>query len=135
MIASVGVQLYFNRVIAKSVNDKRQLSQQFWDIFVSKLLLSLTVFAMYIAVITIFIDDYYLIFLLQGIIYIIGAALDISWFYAGTEKFKIPSLSNIVASVIVLSVVVIFVKDQSDLSLYVFTIAIVTVLNQLPLFT
>ena len=88
---------------------------------------------MYIAVITIFIDDYYLIFLLQGI-YIIGAALDISWFYAGTEKFKIPSLSNIVASVIVLSVVVIFVKDQSDLSLYVFTIAIVTVLNQLPLF-
>ena len=128
MIASVGVQLYFNRVIAKSVNDKRQLSQQFWDIFVSKLLLSLTVFAMYIAVITIFIDDYYLIFLLQG------AALDISWFYAGTEKFKIPSLSNIVASVIVLSVVVIFVKDQSDLSLYVFTIAIVTVLNQLPLF-
>ena len=43
MIASVGVQLYFNRVIAKSVNDKRQLSQQFWDIFVSKLLLALTV--------------------------------------------------------------------------------------------
>lgn len=108
MIASVGVQLYFNRVIAKSVNDKRQLSQQFWDIFVSKLLLSLTVFAMYIAVITIFIDDYYLIFLLQGI-YIIGVALDISWFYAGTEKFKIPSLSNIVASGIVLSVVVTFV--------------------------
>ncbi len=47
---------------------------------------------MYMVVITIFIDDYYLIFLfLQGI-YIIGAALDISWFYAGTEKFKIPSL-------------------------------------------
>ncbi len=43
------------------------------------------------------------------------------------QKFKIPSLSNIVASGIVLSVVVIFVKDQSDLSLYVFTIAIVTV--------
>ncbi|MCG3012242.1 hypothetical protein L7Q77_33845, partial [Pseudomonas aeruginosa] len=86
---SVGVQLYFNRVIAKSVNDKRKLSQQFWDIFVSKLFLALTVFAMYMVVITIFIDDYYLIFLLQGI-YIIGAALDISWFYAGTEKFKIP---------------------------------------------
>ncbi len=50
------------------------------------------------------------------------------------SSFKIPSLSNIVASGIVLSVVVIFVKDQSDLSLYVFTIAIVTVLNQLPLF-
>ncbi len=46
--------------------------------------------------------------------YCIGAALDISWFYAGTEKFKIPSLSNIVASGIVLSVVVIFVEDQSD---------------------
>ncbi|MDE5204266.1 oligosaccharide flippase family protein, partial [Escherichia coli] len=57
MIASVGVQLYFNRVIAKSVNDKRQLSQQFWDIFVSKLFLALTVFAMYMVVITRFIDD------------------------------------------------------------------------------
>ena len=41
---------------------------------------------MYMIVITIFIDDYYLIFLLQGI-YII-AALDISWFYAGTESLK-----------------------------------------------
>lgn len=53
---------------------------------------------MYMVVITIFIDDYYLIFLLQGI-YIIGAALDISWFYAGTEKFKI------LASVILLRLV------------------------------
>lgn len=42
---------------------------------------------MYIAVITIFIDDYYLIFLLQGI-YIIGAALDISWFYAELKSLK-----------------------------------------------
>ncbi|CDR59610.1 oligosaccharide flippase family protein [Staphylococcus argenteus] len=133
MIASVGVQLYFNRIIAQSVDNKQQLSQQFWDIFISKLLLSATVLVIYIATITLLIDDYYMIFLLQGI-YIIGAALDISWFYAGTEKFKIPSLSNIVASGIVLGVVVIFVKDQSDLSLYVFTIAIVTVLNQIPLF-
>lgn len=133
MIASVGIQLYFNRIIAQSVDNKQQLSQQFWDIFISKLLLSVTVLIIYIATITLLIDDYYMIFLLQGI-YIIGAALDISWFYAGTEKFKIPSLSNIVASGIVLGVVVIFVKDQSDLSLYVFTIAIVTVLNQIPLF-
>lgn len=133
MIASVGIQLYFNRIIAQSVDNKQQLSQQFWDIFISKLLLSVTVLFIYIATITLLIDDYYIIFLLQGI-YIIGAALDISWFYAGTEKFKIPSLSNIVASGIVLGVVVIFVKDQSDLSLYVFTIAIVTVLNQIPLF-
>ncbi|MBE5663858.1 lipopolysaccharide biosynthesis protein [Staphylococcus sp. SS35] len=133
MIASVGIQLYFNRIIAQSVDNKQQLSQQFWDIFISKLLLSVTVLFIYIATITLLIDDYYMIFLLQGI-YIIGAALDISWFYAGTEKFKIPSLSNIVASGIVLGVVVIFVKDQSDLSLYVFTIAIVTVLNQIPLF-
>ncbi|MCS5348577.1 lipopolysaccharide biosynthesis protein [Staphylococcus aureus] len=133
MIASVGIQLYFNRIIAQSVDNKQQLSQQFWDIFISKLLLSVTVLIIYIATITLLIDDYYVIFLLQGI-YIIGAALDISWFYAGTEKFKIPSLSNIVASGIVLGVVVIFVKDQSDLPLYVFTIAIVTVLNQIPLF-
>ncbi len=83
-------------------------------------------------VITIFIDDYYLIFLLQGI-YIIGAALDISWSMLEPKSLKILA-ENIVASGIVLSVVVIFVKDQSDLSLYVFTIAIVTVLNQLPLF-
>lgn len=133
MIASVGVQLYFNRIIAQSVGNKQHLSQQFWDIFISKLLLSVTVLVSYIATITLLIDDYYIIFLLQGI-YIIGAALDISWFYAGTEKFKIPSLSNIVASGIVLGVVVIFVKDQSDLSLYVFTISIVTVINQIPLF-
>lgn len=71
----------------------------------SKLLLSLTVLLLYVITISVFIHEYYLIFLLQGI-YIIGAATDISWFYAGIEKFKIPSLSNIVASLIVLFIVV-----------------------------
>lgn len=133
MFASVGVQLYFNRLIAEVAHEKTQLSKQFSDIFMSKLLLSLTVLLLYVITISVFIHEYYLIFLLQGI-YIIGAVADISWFYAGIEKFKIPSLSNIVASLIVLVIVVFFIRDTSDLPLYVFTLSIVTVLNQLPLY-
>lgn len=133
MFANVGVQLYFNRLIADADSSKEGLSQRFWNIFVGKGLLCLLILIIYITAISVFVHEYYLIFLLQGI-YIIGAASDISWFYAGIERFKLPSLSNIVTSVIVLLVVIFFVNDKSDLMLYAFTLAIITVVNQIPLF-
>ncbi|MHB7917077.1 oligosaccharide flippase family protein [Staphylococcus borealis] len=133
MFANVGVQLYFNRLIADVDNSKHDISQRFWNIFVSKFLLSSFMLLLYILVISIFVHDYYLIFLLQGI-YLIGAAFDISWFYAGIEKFKLPSLSNMLTSLIVLLVVSFFINDKSDLILYVSTLSIMTVVNQLPLF-
>lgn len=133
MFANVGVQLYFNRLIADVDNSKHDISQRFWNIFVSKFLLSSFMLLLYILVISIFVHDYYSIFLLQGI-YLIGAAFDISWFYAGIEKFKLPSLSNMLTSLIVLLVVSFFINDKSDLILYVSTLSIMTVVNQLPLF-
>src|SRR5699024_2567026 len=133
MFANVGVQLYFNRLIADVDSSAVGLSQRFWNIFVAKGLLCLLILIVYITSISIFVNEYYFIFLLQGI-YIIGAASDISWFYAGMERFKLPSLSNILTSVIVLLVVIFFVNDKSDLILYVFTLAIITVVNQIPLF-
>ncbi|MGN5882139.1 oligosaccharide flippase family protein [Staphylococcus simulans] len=133
MIASLGVQLYFNRLIAENDQSKRKLSQTFWNIFVSKALLSIVVLFCYLLMVFWFIDSYQLIFYLQGI-FLIGAFFDISWYYAGVEKFKLPSLINMLMSFLVLIVVVCFVHDPSDLALYTFIIAAITVFNQIPLF-
>lgn len=133
MFANVGVQLYFNRLIADVDNSKDNISQSFWNIFVSKALLSFFMLLLYVLMISIFVDNYYYIFLLQGV-YLIGAALDISWFYAGIEKFKLPSFSNMLTSLIVLLVVCFLINDKSDLVLYVSTLSAMTIVSQIPLF-
>ncbi|MBO1198294.1 oligosaccharide flippase family protein [Staphylococcus simiae] len=133
MFANVGVQLYFNRLIADVDSSKDEMSQRFWNIFISKGLLSLLMILLYVIVISIFVHDYYFIFLLQGI-YLIGAAFDISWFYAGIEKFKLPSLSSMLTSLIVLLVVFFLINDKNDLVLYVTTLSTMTIVSQIPLF-
>lgn len=133
MFANVGVQLYFNRLIADVDSSKDEMSQKFWNIFISKALLSSLMILLYVLMISVFVHDYYFIFLLQGI-YLIGAAFDISWFYAGIEKFKLPSLSNMFTSLIVLLVVVFFINDKNDLVLYVTTLSTISIVSQIPLF-
>ncbi|MCD8914609.1 lipopolysaccharide biosynthesis protein [Staphylococcus simulans] len=133
MFSGLGIQLYFNRLIAENDANKAQLSKTFWNIFMSKAILSVVVLILYIITIHYFITEYRLIFYLQGV-FIVGSFFDISWYYAGMERFKLPSIINMLMSMLVLIVVVGFVHDQSDMALYVFIIAAITVFNQIPLY-
>lgn len=132
MISNIGVQLYFNRLIAENDQNKDKLSETFWNIFISKAILSIIIMVLYVITIHIFVDQYRLIFYLQGV-FLIGSFFDISWFYAGMEKFKLPSIINMMMSLLVLIVVVCFVHQPKDMALYTFIIAAITVFNQIPL--
>lgn len=133
LFVTLGVQLYYNRIIANSRNSEENLARDFWSILYSKIIFGIFVLMVYIIVIIVFIKENQIIYYIQGI-YIIGAMIDISWFYAGLEDFKLTSLSNVLASIGVLIVVIVFINDSSDLLIYVFIINIVTVCNQIPLY-
>ncbi|GGI39503.1 hypothetical protein GCM10010896_03710 [Mammaliicoccus stepanovicii] len=132
LFANVGIQLYFNKLIAECEIESVEISRRFWNIFVSKLIMSLSILVIYFIFICIFVEDNRLIFLIQGI-YILGVLLDVSWFYAGIEKFKIASLSNMIASMFVLISVIFIINNKEDMNAYVFILSSATVINQLPL--
>ncbi|PNZ72005.1 oligosaccharide flippase family protein, partial [Mammaliicoccus stepanovicii] len=71
LFANVGIQLYFNKLIAECEIESVEISRRFWNIFVSKLIMSLSILVIYFIFICIFVEDNRLIFLIQGI-YILG---------------------------------------------------------------
>lgn len=112
ILVTLGLTNYGNRSIAKCRDDKEKRSKTFWSIYSMQLLMGICITLLY-AVYSIFLADpayktYFLIYTL----YIVGACLDVNWFFFGMEKFKLTTIRN--AIVKVLTVVLIFGLVRGD---------------------
>ena len=125
MIGGLGFSLYGSREIAITVAKKKNISERFWEIFISKAIIT------GLATIVLFI---FLIFaknktmlLLQSInmIYIF---LDISWFFMGIENFKTTSLSSLISQILGFICIVLLINDESDIYIYIVIQAVSLVL-------
>ncbi|WP_391207679.1 flippase [Psychrobacillus sp. L4] len=132
LLAMLGVKIYGNRSIARVKDDKLKLSKTFWEIYTFQLLTSSLMIVIYILYAILVIENHFLISFIQ-LIYVLSAAIDISWFYFGVEKFKITVLRGMVIKILGVIAVFIFVKNPHDLWIYVLIMSLTTVLNQLAL--
>lgn len=131
LLGSIGVAFYGNRQIAYVRGDNKELTINFWEIFIMKLVticLSLVVYVLYI----IFIGRYKEYQLLQSI-YVIAAGLDISWFFMGIEDFKRTVIRNTFVKVGSLILILIFVNTKADLLIYMVILALATLIGNLTL--
>ena len=131
LIATLGISIYGNREIAYVRDDRKKMTQTFWEI---QLLKTFTTLIAYIAfVIFLHVYDRYTVFLWIQSINIIAVALDVSWLYMGLEDFKRTVIKN--TFVRLLSVVLVFtlVKKPSDVGLYIFIIAFSNIFGNLTL--
>ena len=64
---------------------------------------------------------------------LISNAIDISWYYYGTEKFKKITIRNIFIKLIGITCIFLFVKSSSDLNVYIFFHVIVLFIGNLAL--
>ena len=133
LIAMLGINNYGNRTIAKSREDKEQLSRNFLGIYSIQVCLSILMIMIYLIYIKIFETQYTLISTIE-IIYLIANALDINWFFFGLEKFKLTVTRNIIIKLLSLFLIFIFVKDKNNLAIYVTILAGSNLLSQLLLF-
>jgi len=131
LLGSIGISLYGNRAIAYVRDDKEKLSRTFWGIALLKFI---TVCFSYL-VFLIFLDitsKYHVIYLMQSI-YLISAAVDVSWLFMGLEDFKKTVLRNLVVRLIGVSCIFIFIKEPSDLWKYVLILSASELLGQMTL--
>ena len=87
---------------------------------------------LYIIYIIFFTKSYKIIFAIQ-LIYIIGALFDINWFFFGMEQFKITVIRNTIIKLISVMSIFIFVRNERNLYLYSFILALGTLISQLIL--
>lgn len=131
LIANLGIALYGNREIAYVRKNKEKLTQVFWEIQLLKIVT--TLFSLLLFLFFLFVYSEYHVYLILQSINIFAVVFDISWLYMGIEDFKKTVLRNTLIKVVSIFLIFIFVKDKSDVGMYIFILAISTLVGNLTL--
>lgn len=133
MIGVLGTLTYGNRAIAYIRDNIEKRSKTFYEIFYMNLITTFAILIVYyFFVFFIFASGLRKYYLIQSI-NIIAASFDIVWFFFGLEEFKKTVTRNIIIKVTGAILIFILVKDPTDLSRYIFILALSNLLGAISL--
>lgn len=131
MFASLGFGIYGQRAISMAQDSKEKQSKLFWEIVICKsipTLLSLIVHGILIATGAYGANAKLMIILSINIVAIM---FDINFFFQGNENFKTLTIKNLLIKITGVIAIFLFVKQQSDLRLYVLINSLVIIISNL----
>lgn len=131
MFAMLGVNNYGNRSIAMVRDDMKEKSKKFWSIYLFQLSSAMVMIIMYIIYVLFFDCDSLMGWIM--LLYVISAALDINWFFAGIEDFKLIVARNMAIQIFTVLCIFLFVKTPNDVYIYSFIYSLGTLIQQIPL--
>ncbi|MGU8132236.1 flippase [Clostridium perfringens] len=119
LISAFGIPRYGIREIAKNRDNKKELSNIFWNLILIQLMLSIASIIIYIVIIFNISKlkpdlNLYLMMILMMILNIFS----IDWFYQGIEEYGYITKRNIVFKLISIALIFILIKDSSDYIFY-----------------
>lgn len=122
LFGALGTISYGSREISMHRQDVKARSQLFWEI--ESLTIITTLFTIVIwAIGTVLFAANKMIFAIWSIA-LLGTLFDISWFYAGIEKFKHTIVQNLICKFLGMLSIFLFVRKSDDLWKYVLIIAL-----------
>lgn len=131
LFGALGISMYAQREIAYVQNDIQKRSKIFWEIVIFRFItMTISIIIYYIF----FIKSskyqlYYLIFTIE----LISTCFDISWFFQGLEEFKKTVLRNIVVKLVSFACILLFVKTENDLAIYILIYVLSNIIGNLSL--
>lgn len=129
LFGSLGVASYGQRECSRLRDDKELLSKSFWEIFLLKTCSLFVCLLLYSF--SFLISSSYSLYLKAFSFLVIASVFDISWFYRGIENFKWVSFCQIVIKTISTICLFLFIKEKSDLVLYILFISFSTLFGNL----
>ena len=127
----VGISLYGNRQIAYVRDNKENLRNTFFSIYLLQLITTTISLILYCIFIFTFSDEYYrLLYIAQGV-NILATIFDISWLFMGLEEFKKTVTRNTLVKLASLISIFIFVKTSNDTFIYTLIIGISSLIGNL----
>lgn len=120
LFGAVGTAMYGTRKIAYERDDQAGMTRMFWEIVLLRFALLGATLIVYIAVLCVD-NEYAYLYRIQTI-NIVATAIDISWFFQGVEDFKRVTIRNMAVKAVYVVCLFLFIKEPSDLPLYVFLI-------------
>lgn len=129
----LGINTYGNREIAKVRDNREQLTESFWQIFLMQavnMLIAIIFYLIYVrCTVTANLEIYYL-----TAIVLLASLMDITWFFYGVEDFKKASIRNICIKIVGVTMLLLFIKEPSDLYLYVIINSVCELIGQSIMF-
>lgn len=122
-IARLGIDKYGQRVIAATRDDSEQLRITFWSLYVVHAFFTVFALLVYFLFLHFIVERYYIVYLIQGLA-LLGVIFDITWFFYGIENFKFVVIENLCVKILELVLIFAFVKNRSDLNIYVFIMSL-----------
>ncbi len=126
LVANLGIYKYGTREIAKVQNNREEVSRVFWEIWILHALLSIVVGFIFILYI-VMIGEYTLFFSISFLGYLASAA-NLGWLFAGMEDFRKITIRDTIVKVIAFILIIILVKDETDLAAYFWLMSICSLL-------
>lgn len=115
LFANLGINTYGQREVSYAQDDVKRRSIVFYNVFLSKAIITLIVLSLYIiCYFTIINSLIYLILSVQ----IISVIFDITWFFQGMEEFKKIVIRNAVVKLLSVLYIFYFVKSGNGILLY-----------------
>ena len=120
LFAALGFGYYAQRYMSGFLNDKEKLSTAFWELFIVRLIPFFITLGIYFLLIAfnVYGSDYNILMLIMTI-NVIAVAFDISFFYQAKEQFGKIVLLTCLVKIVSIICIFIFVRNTSDLNLYV----------------
>lgn len=118
----LGLEQYGNRCIAKVRDNYDERCKVFSELFFLHVIVSIAAILLYAVYCFTLVNEYRIIFLLQGI-WVVSVVFDINWFFFGIEKFKLTVTRNAIIKILSVIAMFLFVKTKEDLGIYTFILA------------
>lgn len=128
----MGIALYGNREVAYHRENKEDRSRIFWGIEVLQALTISAALIAYLVAVFLFSSTFKRYFLLQSL-WIIGAGIDVSWYFMGMEDFQKTVLRNMIVKLISVALIFTLVKDHNDLGKYIVLLGASSLVGNLSL--
>lgn len=118
LFAMMGMSTYAVRSISIARSENRSISRVFSELYCCQLLFALPTLVCFIVFNLVVPNEYSVLEWCWGL-WIVSAAFDVSWLYFGLEDFKIPTIRSFIVKIVQLICIFLFVKNSSDLVVYV----------------
>ena len=129
----LGIFAYGNRQTAYVRDNRKELTETFWEIEFTRLLLGICGTAVYI-IYTFLNKDFKLFFILYYP-YILAQFIDCTWIYVGLEDMKPAVVKNFVTRVLNVIGIFVLIKKKEDLWIYVLLLALTALITNVAAYS
>lgn len=133
LFAALGTASYGAREIAQHRDDRQASSKLFWEIeFMTVFTSSVCILAWVVAILM---STNYRPYFLALLPLLLGTMLDISWYFTGYEKVRNIVIRNSFCKIVGIAALFLFVREKSDLTLYILLNSLITLIGNLSMWT